>query len=80
MTAEVQQDVFEPAAEAPEAAPPPWALDMMDELQRLRRDNNELREALRGLSLLLGRQVDALREGREQLDRYVGDRPEEDAQ
>jgi len=58
--------------EPPTDEPPLWAGEMMAELQRLRAENNDLREALRGIKTLLDRQIDVLRDGRDALDRQVG--------
>jgi hypothetical protein len=68
-----------PAAEQFTAEPPPWAVAMMDELQRLRAENNRLRDALRGVATLIDRQIGVLQEGREELERHVGDDPGESA-
>jgi hypothetical protein len=67
--------MFAPVAESSTGELPPWAVEMMEDLQRLRAENRELREALRCLASIVGRQVDVLREGREELERHVGDGP-----
>jgi hypothetical protein len=67
--------MFTPAAEACADEQPPWALEMIEDLQRLRAENRELREALRCLAKTIGRQIDVLRAGREELERHVGDGP-----
>ncbi len=56
---------------------PPWAVEMMEELQRLRVENNGLRDALRGIRALLDRQIGVLQDGREELERHVGEDPGE---
>jgi hypothetical protein len=67
--------MFAPAPEPPGGEQPPWAVEMMEDLQRLRAENRELREALRCLAAIMGRQLDVLRDGREELERHVGDGP-----
>ena len=57
----------------------PGPLEMMEELQRLRAENSGLREALRGITTLLDRQIGVLQDGREELDRHVGEIPGESA-
>jgi hypothetical protein len=57
--------------------PPPWAVEMMEELQRLRAENSVLRDALRGITTLLDRQIGVLQDGREELDRHLGEIPGE---
>ena len=52
---------------------------MREELQRLRAENNGLREALRGIRALLERQIGVLQEGRDELGRHVGENPGESA-
>ena len=66
-----------PAAAAYTDAPPPWAVEMMEEMRQLRAENNALREALRGIRALLDRQIGVLQEGREELERHVGEIPGE---
>jgi len=68
-----------PAAATFTSEPPPWAVELMAEMQRLRAENSGLRAALRGIKTLLDRQVDVLREGREELERHVGENPGESA-
>lgn len=53
--------------------PPPWAAAMIEELQRLRVENHGLRSALRGITTLLDRQIHVLQQGREELERHVGE-------
>ena len=52
---------------------------MMEEMQRLRAENSGLRDALRGITTLLDRQIGVLQEGREELERHVGEIPGESA-
>ncbi len=59
--------------------PPPWAAEMMEEMQRLRAENHDLREALRAIRTLLDRQIGVLQDGREELERHVGENPGEPA-
>jgi len=70
-------DVLAPVAENYAGEPPPWAVEMMEEMRRLRAENNGLRDALRCITALLDRQIGALQEGREDLERHVGDIPGE---
>jgi signal recognition particle receptor subunit beta len=72
-------DALAPAAEGFTPEPPRWAVELMEELQRLRAENNGLREALRGITTLLDRQIGVLQQGREELERNVGERPGESA-
>ena len=72
-------DAVAPPAEPSTHEPPPWAVEMMEELQRLRAENNGLRDALRGITTLLDRQIGVLQDGREELDRHVGEIPGESA-
>ena len=58
--------------------PPPWAKEMMEEVLRLRAENDGLREALRGIRTLLDRQIGVLQQGREELERHIGETPGED--
>jgi hypothetical protein len=58
---------------------PAWAVEMREELQRLRAENSVLREALRGITTLLDRQIGVLQDGRDELDRHVGGIPGESA-
>jgi len=53
--------------------PPAWAQAIFGELQELREENRALRAALQGFAGVLERQIDVLREGREELVRSVGD-------
>ena len=71
--------MFAPASESSAGEQPRWAVELMEELQRLRAENRELREALRCLAATLGRQIDVLRDGREELERHVGDGTGRDA-
>ena len=71
-------DAAPPAASATNEAPP-WAVEMREELQRLRAENSVLREALRGITTLLDRQIGVLQDGRDELDRRVGEIPGENA-
>ena len=66
-------------AESATHEPPPWAVEMMEELQRLRAENSVLRDALRGITTLLDRQIGVLQDGRDELDRHVGEIPGESA-
>lgn len=66
-----------PLAEPLPYEPPPWAEEMMEEMRRLRVENNALREALLGIRTLLGRQIGVLQDGCEELDRHVGEIPGE---
>jgi len=70
-------DAVTPPAEPFTHAPPPWAVEMMEELQRLRAENSVLRDALRGITTLLDRQIGVLQGGREELERHVGEIPGE---
>ncbi len=58
---------------------PSWAREIQEELQRLREENRRLREALRGLAGVIERQIDVLREGREQLAGAVAEEAGEGA-
>ena len=71
--------MFAPASGSSAGEQPRWAVELMEELQRLRAENRELREALRCLAATLGRQIDVLRDGREELERHVGDGTGRDA-
>jgi hypothetical protein len=64
-------------AEAIPQEPPPWAVTMMEEIQRLRGENNGLRVALQGITALLDSQVHVLQQGREELTRLIGEIPGE---
>jgi signal recognition particle receptor subunit beta len=66
-----------PPAETFTHEPPPWAVEMREELQRLRTENSVLRDALRGITTLLDRQIGVLQDGRDELDRHVGGIPGE---
>ena len=70
-------DAVAPPAETFTHEPPPWAVEMREELQRLRAENSVLRDALRGIVMLLDRQIGVLQDGREELDRHVGGIPGE---
>jgi len=73
------EEPAEPAVDASTGPPPPWALALMEEMRRLRAENCGLRDALRGIRGLLDRQISVLQEGREELERHVGDDPGESA-
>jgi hypothetical protein len=73
LTAPSHGGMFTPAAEACADEQPPWALEMIEDLQRLRAENRELREALRCLAALVDSQIDVLREGRGRLERHLGE-------
>jgi hypothetical protein len=76
----VQAMSFDDAAPPEESSahePPPWAVELMEELQRLRTENSVLRDALRGITTLLDRQIGVLQDGRDELDRHVGGVPGE---
>ena len=64
---------FATVAEASTNEPPPWALEMMEEMKRLRVENDGLRDALRGIRGLLDRQIGILQDGSKELERHVGE-------
>ena len=64
-------------AETLPSEPPPWAAEMIEEMQRLRAENDGLRDALRGIRVLLDRQIGVLQDGREELERHLGENPGE---
>jgi hypothetical protein len=70
-------DAVASPAESLTHEPPPWAVEMLEELQRLRTENSVLRDALRGITTLLDRQIGVLQDGREELGRHVGEIPGE---
>ena len=70
-------DAVAPPAEPLTHELPPWAVEMMEEQQRLRAENSVLRDALRGITTLLDRQIGVLQDGRAELDRHVGEIPGE---
>jgi len=72
----VAETALEPAMAAEDECPaetPPWAAAMMEDMQRLRAENSDLRAALQEIRALLNRQIGALRAGCEELERHVGD-------